>query len=310
MQTNPVKFRTSSLLLSCLLQSSAVLCGWSAAHAQVTSPFERTLSGTAGTWQFFPLEIPAGTTDLNVTITGGTGDADLYVRPSAQPTETEFACRPWEEGNEETCDTPNPQAGTWYLAINGFDDFSDVTITATWTTPAPAPAPIDPTVTPVPNDPAAPPADPAAAPEGWQKQTLDQHNLYRAKHCAPALTWDEEIAKTAQAWADACVFEHATGTGLGENLSAGTNQTGIEAVDGWYSEIKGYDFASPGFSQDTGHFTQLVWRNSTRLGCGIAKCPGMFTNAEMIVCRYAPQGNITGAYEANVFPVPQDGICQ
>jgi pathogenesis-related protein 1 len=288
-------------VLSCLLYAAAASWALTPAHAQVTSPFERTLSGTVGTWQFIPLEIPAGTTSLNVQISGGSGDADLYLRPSEQPTEAAYACRPWVDGNDEKCDAPNPQAGAWYIGVFAWTEFAEVTIKATWSAPAPA---------------GEVPPDAAASLADWQKQQLDEHNLLRAKHCSPALTWSAELAAGAQAWADRCEFEHSAGGGAyGENLFAGTNTTAIEAVDGWYSEIKSYDFAAPGSSQGTGHFTQLVWKNSTQLGCGMARCGNIFPTfggAWLYVCRYAPPGNMNGAdeYQKNVLPVSDGGTCE
>ncbi|MBN3323916.1 GAPR1 protein, partial [Atractosteus spatula] len=76
---------------------------------------------------------------------------------------------------------------------------------------------------------------------------------------------------------------------------------GDEAVESWYSEIKDYDFSRPGFSTNTGHFTQVVWRDSQELG--IAKATdgkGMV----FVVARYQPAGNITNAgyFEKNVLP--------
>ena len=195
-----------SLALASLLQTAAALLALGSAHAQVTSPFERTLNGTAGTWQFFPIEIPAGTTKLNVVISGGTGDADLYVRPLEQPNDRDFSCRPWLDGSDETCTTDNPQAATWYIALNAWTDFTDVKLTATWDAPAPRVPPVtDPTT---------------AGLTDWQKEMLDQHNLLRAKHCSPTMTWDAELAKAAQEWANRCQWEHAKNTGEGENLAA------------------------------------------------------------------------------------------
>lgn len=303
-RTQNPRFR--SLAISSLLQTAAALCVLGSAQAQATSPFVQTVAGAAASWQFFPLEIPAGTTALSVSISGGTGDADLYLRPSAQPTDSEFACRPFKEGNEEACELANPQAGAWFVGLNAWTDFSNLTITATWVTPTLPPPP-------------PPAAEPGAELTPWQKEMLDRHNLLRAKHCSPAMTWDAEVAKTAQAWADRCQFEHAQGTGLGENLAAaaGTARTPTETSDSWYSEIRLYDFAAPGSVDGTGHFSQLVWKASTKLGCAMAICPatsispdwGAWPTAQFVVCRYSPQGNITGAYAENVLPESTGGVC-
>jgi hypothetical protein len=116
---------------------------------------------------------------------------------------------------------------------------------------------------------------------------LDAHNAYRAKHCAPALTWSADLAAAAQQWADGCKFTHS-GV-VGESLAWGTNLSGQGAVDMWYGEIGKYNFAAPVWSTAVGHFTQIVWKNSTQIGCARAKqlCSGM----SFWVCRYQPPGN-------------------
>merc|ERR1712113_687437 len=74
-------------------------------------------------------------------------------------------------------------------------------------------------------------------------------------------------------------------------------QTTSKAVDMWYDEIKDYDFGSPGFDMKTGHFTQVVWKGTTKLGCGYTE--------GYVACRYCDTaGNITneGMFKANVLP--------
>jgi uncharacterized protein YkwD len=134
------------------------------------------------------------------------------------------------------------------------------------------------------------------ATDDWKMTVLNKHNEFRAKHCAPAMTWDDGIAAAAQTYADACNFDHDPNNNLGENIASGSEQP----TEMWYSEVSKYDFAMPGFSSDTGHFTQVVWRGSTSLGCGRAQCDfGVF-----YVCRYSPAGNDTGdgQFQQNVLP--------
>jgi len=91
------------------------------------------ISGAAGSQQFWKLAVPAGKTSLTFTISGGTGDADLYVRLGAKPTTSTFNCRPFLNGNSETCTFSNPAAGDWYVMIRGFATFSGVTLKGTYT---------------------------------------------------------------------------------------------------------------------------------------------------------------------------------
>ncbi|KAK3509464.1 hypothetical protein QTP70_035114 [Hemibagrus guttatus] len=80
-----------------------------------------------------------------------------------------------------------------------------------------------------------------------------------------------------------------------------SNMAGRAAVDSWYNEINKYDFKKPGFTSGTGHFTQVVWKDSKQLGVGIAT-DGTTT---FVVGQYLPAGNISSAgyFEKNVLPL-------
>lgn len=90
-----------------------------------------SLSGASSSWQHFAITVPAGTTSLTVNQSGGTGDADLYVRSGSQPTTTAYNCRPYLSGNTESCSFANPTAGTWYVSVRGYSSYSGVSLTAT-----------------------------------------------------------------------------------------------------------------------------------------------------------------------------------
>ncbi len=90
-----------------------------------------SLSGASGTWQHFPITVPAGTTSLTVKQFNGTGDADLYVRAGSQPTLSAYNCRPYLGGNSETCTINTPAAGTWYVSVYAYSAYSGVSLTAT-----------------------------------------------------------------------------------------------------------------------------------------------------------------------------------
>lgn len=86
------------------------------------------LSATTGQWLRSSYPIPAGVTRVTFRISGGTGDADLYVRFGAQPTDTTYTCRPYRSGNTEECVINNPQAGTWHVGIKAYRAFSGLTM--------------------------------------------------------------------------------------------------------------------------------------------------------------------------------------
>lgn len=87
---------------------------------------------------------------------------------------------------------------------------------------------------------------------------LNATNFYRTEHNATSLTWNTTLTSSATSWASKCNFEHSGGS-YGENLVAGAANA-TAAVEVWGLEREKYDFGNPGFSETTGHFTQLVWK--------------------------------------------------
>jgi serine protease len=76
----------------------------------------------------YTLAVPAGKSTLTFTISGGTGDADLYVRFGSAPTKAAYSCRPYQTGNSETCTFNAPQAGTWYVNVRAYQSYSGVSL--------------------------------------------------------------------------------------------------------------------------------------------------------------------------------------
>lgn len=90
------------------------------------------LSAATGQWNRFTINVPAGMSTFTVRITGGTGDADLYVRRGSQPTLQTWECRPYRAGNEELCTINNPQSGTWHLGVHAYQAYSGVRLEANY----------------------------------------------------------------------------------------------------------------------------------------------------------------------------------
>ena len=95
------------------------------------TPIDRTesnISVNQGGWARFSQDIGSGYSNLTVTISGGSGDADLYVNFGSQSTTSDWDCRPYRNGNSETCTFSNPQAGTWHMDLRGYRAASGVTL--------------------------------------------------------------------------------------------------------------------------------------------------------------------------------------
>jgi uncharacterized protein YkwD len=135
------------------------------------------------------------------------------------------------------------------------------------------------------------------------EEILNAHNSYRSQVGVPPLNWSDTLASQAQEWAkhlsDTGKFEHSN-SGQGENLWKGTSNSFsfTNMVENWGNEKKNFivggvspDFSTTGQFKDVGHYTQLVWRNTTQVGCAVVD--GSDGNA-ILVCRYDPSGNVQG----------------
>lgn len=154
-------------------------------------------------------------------------------------------------------------------------------VAATDTGPAPAPA-----------------TDTGAAREAAPAELLAAHNRYRAALKIAPLTWSDELATSARAWAKDLVvrhrFEHSKSP-HGENLWMGTAgaYAQTDMVKTWGDEQAEYVhgvFPRVTKGGVVGHYTQMIWRNTSRVGCGLATGKGV----EVLVCHYDPPGNYYG----------------
>ena len=82
----------------------------------------------------YTMTVPAGATNLTFTSSGGTGDADMYVKFGSAPTTSSYDCRPYKSGNAESCSFATPTAGTWYVTLRAYSSFSGVSLTGSFST--------------------------------------------------------------------------------------------------------------------------------------------------------------------------------
>ncbi len=142
----------------------------------------------------------------------------------------------------------------------------------------------------------------------FEDRLLNSHNRERALHRIPRLQWDAALASRARAWAQHLAatgkFEHSPNLPSqpleGENIWGGSHAAfGPESmVDLWVTEKRYFkpgifpNNSTTGRVQDVSHFTQVVWRETGKVGCGLAR------NAEkdILVCRYSAPGNVFGRW--------------
>jgi len=79
-------------------------------------------------WKYYTIDIPAGMSKLDFTTSGGSGDADLYIKRGSQPSSTSYDCRSENGNNNESCSFNNPTAGTWHIGLYGYRAASGVTL--------------------------------------------------------------------------------------------------------------------------------------------------------------------------------------
>jgi len=145
----------------------------------------------------------------------------------------------------------------------------------------------------------SPPSSPST-PNAMQAAYLDPQNTIRSKKGAPPLVWNNTLATFAQSWASKCQWKHSGGPN-GENLAAGNGTfTAASGVNMWIGEESSYSSSNP----QPSHYTQVVWKASTQLGCAEVTCENLFgPGSEAVhyhVCEYYPPGNVLGEFGANV----------
>lgn len=143
----------------------------------------------------------------------------------------------------------------------------------------------------------------------FQEECLKAHNEYRKKHGVPPLKLNKDICRVAQNWANhlvnRSVLQHSNNRDYGENLFCMTSSnpnfsiSGKEAVENWYDEIEYHMFGVEPDSLASGHFTQVIWKESKNLGVAYAKYGGKI----VVVANYDPPGNMIGSFADNVPPI-------
>ncbi len=128
------------------------------------------------------------------------------------------------------------------------------------------------------------------------QEMLNAHNRWRSQVGVPPLRWSPQLASYAQDWANQLAargaFEHRRNSPYGENLfwGQGRRWSPTEVVDDWGSEVQDYSYATNSCRGVCGHYTQVVWRDTTEVGCGVARSGSQ----EIWVCNYNPPGNYQG----------------
>ncbi|KAM7328159.1 hypothetical protein ACRRTK_012251 [Alexandromys fortis] len=148
--------------------------------------------------------------------------------------------------------------------------------------------------------------------EDFIQQCVQIHNQNRSRVNPTArnmlyMSWDSDLARIAKSWAKVCRFEHnprlksrlhPNFTTVGENIWTGSLSlfSVSSAISSWYNEVKYYDFRTRRCTGVCGHYTQVVWADSYKVGCAVQFCPrvGNFeklSNGAHFICNYGPAGN-------------------
>lgn len=155
----------------------------------------------------------------------------------------------------------------------------------------------------------SPDLEKSVIPSGAERASIvDEHNKFRAGVTPTAtnmekMYWDDELAGMVKGWLSTCVgMVHDKGAqrfspgkyGVGQNLASGSFSNGWPSVvAAWHSEVKDFKYGdqaqmSANFIK-IGHYTQVVWASSARVGCAMVQCKG---KSKVYGCNYAPGGNL------------------
>ncbi len=179
----------------------------------------------------YTMEVPAGATDINFSMSGGTGDADMYVKFGSTPTDSDFDCRPYKGGNSEAC-TGTQAGGTYYVRVKAYSSFTGLSLTGSYTesTGGPGVQPVNETVSNV-----------AVSRRQWTRYTYDLSAGYGDLTVAIAGgSGDADMYVTHGKQSTSSVFDCRP-------YKNGNNETCTftDPAEGtWYIDIYGYSAAS------------------------------------------------------------------
>lgn len=134
------------------------------------------------------------------------------------------------------------------------------------------------------------------------QEFIKQHNIARSEVGVPEISWNTKLAKVAQRYADflasnGCFLKHSENSDYGENLFMGDGAiyTALDASNAWYEEKKQYWYSKINYSNymRIGHYTQMIWKNTSDVGLGVARCSN---GSYIYVANYFPAGNYIGQY--------------
>ncbi|GAM91657.1 hypothetical protein ANO11243_097090 [Dothideomycetidae sp. 11243] len=155
----------------------------------------------------------------------------------------------------------------------------------------------------------------------YSEAAVQHHNIHRANHSADAVAWDPDLAASALKCAQMCSFQHQVGVDgmqYGQNLALGLPDSKIASIitDMWYSEVDkfthNYGNPNPPRPDDWGHFTAMIWKSTSKIGCATYHCDSIKTNntdptpmdrafgTDITYCNYQPTGNVMGNFGQNV----------
>ncbi|KAL3467644.1 CAP domain-containing protein [Aspergillus heterothallicus] len=227
------------------------------------------------------------------------------VEATSAPTEVKVQePAPVEEAPTTTSEAPAPVETSWSSTWTSTWESTwtvtqDPTTTTTTTTTTQATQSAEPTT------------------NSYQGTVLFSHNVHRANHSSTDLTWSSDLEASAQALAAACVYQHDTsinGGGYGQNIGYGVSSDDVAVMisnlmyndEAPYFENL-YGEASPDMGQfeKWGHFSQIVWKGTTQVGCATVVCNSLGNVDSSVavpftVCNYSPPGNYDGEYADNI----------
>ncbi|KAH0555891.1 hypothetical protein GP486_006162 [Trichoglossum hirsutum] len=200
-----------------------------------------------------------------------------------------------------------------------------VITTITGDAPEPTPVQQDQQPPPPPDNSPAPAPSPQSSPASYtpsgdySTNCVNAHNVHRSNHSVGPVSWDDGLASIAAQIASTCVWGHDTnagGGGYGQNIAAGYGPGDVAKVisDLWYNNEVGcypqYGVPTPdmGNFENWGHFSQMVWKDTTLIGCATQSCPGGLSGLGsgvgpyFTVCNYRNTGNVKEYFGANVLP--------